>query len=133
MFILCQDNGTIKIILLEPGSCEPLLLTSYLSYLRECEHVHNLPKSSKSTSVKDKPWQMLKCKHSIRCTCLHYLVRCKLWQHVTSGSNPERTKKNIDYAVHMMERKAVNNIIILIPFPCFHQSTDLGSDKIGRC
>ena len=59
-----------------------------------------------------------------------YLIRCKLGQHVASGSNPKRTQKNVYYAMDMMERKTVNNVIIFIPVPCFYQRTNLGSDKI---
>ena len=58
-----------------------------------------------------------------------YLVWLELWQHVTSGSYPQRTEENIHYAMDMMERKTVNDVIIFTPLPCFHQSTDLRPEK----
>lgn len=49
---------------------------------------------------------------------------------MAGGPNPKRTQKNINYSVHMMERKTMNNVITFIPFPCFYQRTNLGSDKM---
>lgn len=54
-----------------------------------------------------------------------HLFRIKFLQHDTGSAYPERTSQNIDYTMDMMQRKDMENTVILSPLPGLYHAGNL--------